>query len=61
MAPRTRSPSYVLPPEVTREALQSIAEHDRGESIELTPDEMERWHKTGHLPERALHWVTSRK
>jgi hypothetical protein len=61
MGPRARSKLYVLPPDVTREALESIAQHDRGESVELTPDEMERWHKTGHLPERAQHWVASRK
>jgi hypothetical protein len=61
MALRASSKFYVLPPDVTREALESIAEHDRGESVELTPEEMDRWHKTSHLPERAQHWVASRK
>lgn len=60
MAPRTGSKFYVLPHDVTREALQSIAEHDRGESIELTPEELDQSCKTGEFPERIQRWIASR-
>jgi hypothetical protein len=60
MAPRARSKFYVLPPEVTREALQSIAEHDRGESVELTAEELDQSCKTGEFPERIQRWIASR-
>jgi len=60
MVTRARSKFYVLPPELATEARKSLAELDRGEAADLTPDDLEHWRKTGRLPERVMRWAPSR-
>jgi hypothetical protein len=60
MVPRPRNEFLRFPPDVTREALEAIAELDRGEGIELTPEELDHMCKTGQFPERIARWAESR-
>jgi hypothetical protein len=54
MAPRTKSPEprFQAPPEVAADIEAARAELERGEGVELTPEELRRLAETGEWPER---------
>ena len=60
MTPRARIKVTELPVEVERDLRRSIDEADRGETIELTAEELDEACKTGDLPERVVRWAESR-
>ena len=64
MAPRTRSPlgepiEAKLPPDVARRVREGFAEAERGEFVELSREETDRYIETGELPERVERWLDS--
>jgi hypothetical protein len=60
MTPRARTKLTELSVEVERELRHSIDQADRGETIELTAEELDEGCKTGDLPERVVRWAESR-
>jgi hypothetical protein len=48
-----------LPRDVVRRVRQGFAEADRGEFVDLSPEEMEQYLETGALPERVERWLES--
>jgi hypothetical protein len=60
---RTRSQPVVnwneLAPEVRAVLDAGINEAERGEFVDLTPDETEHYLRTGELPERLEQWLDS--
>lgn len=66
VTPRTRprptsEPVAVkLPPEVEARVRAGIEASERGDVLELTPQEAEHYYKTGELPERVTRWAASR-
>jgi hypothetical protein len=63
VAPRTRSRlepiEANLPPDVARRLRQGFAEAERGEFVDLTSEEMDRYIETGSLPERVERCLES--
>ena len=62
MAPRTRPPlgepiEAKLPPDVARRVREGFAEAERGEFVDLSPEETDRYIDTGELPERVERWL----
>jgi hypothetical protein len=60
MTPRARTKVTELPVEVERELRRSMAQADRGETLEITAEELDEACKTGDLPERVVRWAASR-
>jgi hypothetical protein len=48
-----------LAPEVQASVRAGLEQALRGESIALTPEELDLWAETGELPERVEQWVAS--
>jgi hypothetical protein len=64
MAPRTRRPlgaplEAKLPADVARRVREGFAEAERGEFVDPSPEEMDRYIETGELPERVERWLDS--
>jgi hypothetical protein len=63
VAPRTHfRPEPIeanLPPDVARRLRQGFAEAERGEFVDLTSEEMDRYIETGALPERVERCLES--
>ena len=65
MAPRSRPPlvgepvEAKLPPEVAQRVREGFTEAQRGEFVDLSPEETDRYIETGELPERVERWHDS--
>jgi hypothetical protein len=63
MAPRTRpmpQPAKAsLPADVEASVREGIKEAQRGEFVDLSPEENEHYLETGELPERVERWLDS--
>jgi hypothetical protein len=61
MSPRTRPlPEPVkakLSPENARRVREGIGEAQRGEDVDMTDEETDRYIETGELPERVDRWL----
>lgn len=53
-------PPAELPKDVEDQVRAGIEASDRGDVMELTPEEAEHYYDTGELPERVELWAASR-